>query len=82
VVSISLQAGDGSECDVEVKKIIADRFLKLSELPTLPFDRLSRYEHRLWRQGRQLVLTLKLLTRGQRRKTMGMSVFHPGQTSI
>jgi hypothetical protein len=82
MVSISLLAGDGSECDVEVKKIIADRFLKLSELPTLPFDRLSRYEHRLWRQGRQLVLTLKLLSRGQRRKAIGMSVFHPSRTSI
>ena len=38
---------------------IADSFLHLAALPTLPLDRFSRYEHTLWRQARQLVLTLE-----------------------
>jgi hypothetical protein len=37
--------------------------LRLSELPTFPLDRLSRYEHLLWRQSRQLVFTLESLRR-------------------
>ena len=44
--------------DVPLKTAIADRFLRLAELPTFPLDRLSRYEHLLWRQARQLVITL------------------------
>ena len=43
---------------------IAEIFLRLSDLPTCPMDRLSRYEHRLWRQARQIVLTLKTSRRG------------------
>jgi hypothetical protein len=49
--------------DVPLKTAIADRFLCLAELPTLPLDRLSRYEHLLWRQARQLVITLESLRR-------------------
>jgi hypothetical protein len=33
--------------DVPLKAAIADRFLRLTELPTFPLDRLSRYEHSL-----------------------------------
>ena len=51
--------------DVPLKTAIADRFLRLAELPTFPLDRLSRYEHLLWRQARQLVITIEL---SQRRK--------------
>ena len=51
--------------DVPLKTAIADRFLRLAELPTFPLDRLSRYEHLLWRQARQLVITIESL---QRRK--------------
>jgi hypothetical protein len=29
--------------------------------PACPLDRLSRYEQRLWRQARQIILTLKTL---------------------
>jgi hypothetical protein len=47
----------------DVKSEIGDRFLCLAELPTFPLDRLSRYEHLLWRQARQLVLTLESLRR-------------------
>ena len=49
--------------DLPLKAAIADRFLRLAELPTFPLDRLSRYEHLLWRQARQLVSTLEFLRR-------------------
>ncbi len=52
---------DCSQCDPEIKATIADRFLTLAELPTFPLDRLSRYEHLLWRQACQLVFTLENL---------------------
>jgi hypothetical protein len=41
---------------------IAQNFLRLTDFPTCPLDRLNRYEHRLWRQARQIILTLKTLT--------------------
>ncbi len=47
-------------------KDVADRYLRLAALPTCPLDRLSRYESLLWRQGRQLVLTLESLRRRKR----------------
>ena len=43
------------------KKQIAESFLRLSETPSTPIARLSRYEHVLWRQARQIVVTLKSL---------------------
>ena len=48
------------------KTDIADCFLRLAALPTFPLDRLSRYEHLLWRQARQLVITLESLRRRKR----------------
>jgi hypothetical protein len=53
--------------DVPLKTAIADRFLRLAELPTFPLDRLNRYEHLLWRQARQLVITLQSLSARSRR---------------
>jgi hypothetical protein len=44
-------------------KDIAASFLRLAEMPTFALDRLSRYEHLLWRQARQIVLTLESLRR-------------------
>jgi hypothetical protein len=41
------------------KNDIADGFLHLTALPTYALDRLSRYEHLLWRQARQIVFTLE-----------------------
>ena len=38
-------------------------FLRLTNLPTCPLDRLSRYEARLWRQACQILLTLQCLNR-------------------
>ena len=51
-------------CDT--KKNITDCFLRLAVLPTFALDRLSRYEHLLWRQARQIVFTLKSLQRRKR----------------
>jgi hypothetical protein len=44
----------------------AEGYLHLTALPTFPLDRLSRYEHTLWRQARQLILTLESLRRRNR----------------
>jgi hypothetical protein len=38
-------------------------FLRLADLPDMALDRLSRYEARLWRQARQVVLMLEVLDR-------------------
>ena len=38
-------------------------FVRLSNLPTCPLDRLSRYEATLWRQACQILFTLRCLDR-------------------
>ena len=38
-------------------------FVRLSDLPTYPLDRLSRYEATLWRQACQILFTLQCLDR-------------------
>ena len=38
-------------------------FVRLSNLPTYPLDRLSRYEATLWRQACQILFTLRCLNR-------------------
>jgi hypothetical protein len=45
---------------------IAESFLRLNETPSGPIARLSRYEHVLWRQARQILVTLKSLRRRPR----------------
>ena len=42
---------------------IANCYLRLVALPTFPLDRLTRYEHILWRQARQIMLTLETMRR-------------------
>jgi hypothetical protein len=59
-------AAVGSELDLNTKKDIADCFLRLVALPTFALDRLSRYEHLLWRQARQIVFTLDSMQRRRR----------------
>jgi hypothetical protein len=44
---------------------MAQRFLRVVALPRDAFSLLTRYEHSLWRQARQLVLTLESLRRRQ-----------------
>jgi len=53
----------GNELGCDTKKDIGDCFLRLAALPNFVLDRLSRYEHLLWRQARQIVLTLESLRR-------------------
>ena len=49
-------AAEASELS-DSKTDIADCFLRLADLPTSALDRLTRYEHILWRQARQIVFT-------------------------
>ena len=56
-------AQEAEQLSSDSKKHVADCFLHLVELPTFALDRLSRYEHMLWRQARQLVFTLESLRR-------------------
>ena len=42
---------------------LARSFVRLSNLPTCPLDRLSRYEATLWRQACQILFTLQCLDR-------------------
>jgi len=42
---------------------LANSYLRLVALPTFPLDRLTRYDHILWRQARQIIVTLETLRR-------------------
>jgi hypothetical protein len=59
-------AAAGNELSFDAKRDIADGFLRLAALPTFALDRLSRYEHLLWRQARQIMSTLESLRRRKR----------------
>jgi hypothetical protein len=59
-------AAEQNEPSFDAKKNIGDCFLRLAALPTFPLDRLSRYEHLLWRQARQIMFTLESLRRRKR----------------
>jgi hypothetical protein len=59
-------AAKGNSPSSDAKRDIADCFLRLADLPTFALDRLSRYEHMLWRQARQMVITLESLRRRKR----------------
>jgi hypothetical protein len=60
-----------SDTDAVRKRHISQTFVRLTEMPTCPMSRLNRYEYMLWRQTRQIVMTLKSVrspSRGQREK--------------
>jgi hypothetical protein len=59
----------GREPGLHRKGDIGDVFLRLAALPTFPLDRVSRYEYMLWRQARQLTLTLEWLRRCKRSRS-------------
>src|ERR1035437_5995824 len=59
-------AAAGNELSFNTKSDIADCFLRLAAQPTFALDRLSRYEHLLWRQARQIVFTLESLRHRKR----------------
>ena len=48
---------------VDQKDDLTRAFVRLSNLPTYPLDRLSRYEANLWRQACQTLFTLQRLNR-------------------
>ena len=54
---------------------IAESFLRLNETPSGPIARLSRYEHMLWRQARQILVTLKSLRRRPRSERLKVRRF-------
>jgi hypothetical protein len=56
----------GIAASLDSKKHIAESFMRLTALPTCPLDRLSRYEYMLWRQARQIVMTLESARRCKR----------------
>ena len=60
------EAAPGNEPGSSSENDIANCFLRLAALPTFALDRLSRYEHLLWRQARQIVFTLESLRRRKR----------------
>jgi hypothetical protein len=79
-------AAAGNELAFDTKNDIADGFLRLAALPTFALDRLSRYEHLLWRQARQIVFTLESLRRQKRQPSRSTFPFsfrrrEPGASS-
>ena len=44
---------------------LTQSFIRLSNLPSCPLDRLSRYEATLWRQACQILFALQFLDRGK-----------------
>jgi hypothetical protein len=58
----SLEAGQPSAADAaDQPDDLTRSFIRLSNLPTYPLDRLSRYEATLWRQACQILFTLRCL---------------------
>ena len=67
-----------SNTDAFRKRHLSQTFVRLTEMPTCPMNRLNRYEYTLWRQARQIVMTLKSLRsspRGHKRHAL-MSGHH------
>jgi hypothetical protein len=48
-----------SDPNLNPNKDVGNCYLHLAAQPTFALDRLSRYEHLLWRQARQIVITLE-----------------------
>lgn len=69
------------ECGSSPKADMAKGFLRLTALPTFPLDRLSRYEHNLWRQAKQIVFVIESVrVRNQpRARSRFPFVFRSGQ---
>jgi hypothetical protein len=63
----SLEAGPPSSAEpTDPSDDLTRSFIRLSNLPTYPLDRLSRYEARLWRQACQILFTLRYLDQRKR----------------
>jgi hypothetical protein len=62
--SVTLHPGPPSTAEpVDPPDDLTRAFIRLSNLPTYPLDRLSRYEATLWHQARQVLFTLQRLDR-------------------
>jgi hypothetical protein len=67
VTALQSDSDAANDQSLDAKSDIVERFLRLIALPTFPLDRLSRYEHILWRQARQIVFTLESVQCRKRR---------------
>ena len=76
------EAGAVKTLGADLKKDIAACFLRLAELPTFALDRLSHYEHVLWRQARQIVFTLESLRRRKRQPIRSSFELLSGHASV
>ena len=61
--SPGLHSPENEEPAADPSRHLAQCFLRLANLPTYPLDRLSRYEHTLWRQVAQILFALENLNR-------------------
>ena len=64
------------------KKQISQTFVRLTEMPTCPMSRLNRYEYILWRQARQIVVTLKSMRSSSKRQRYKGPNFLSGQSGL
>jgi len=62
------QLSKGSHTNAFRKEYISQTFVRLTDMPTCPMSRLNRYEHILWRQARQIVITLQSFRSSSRRQ--------------
>ena len=76
---VTRQSDSAAGNELDTKNDIADAFLRLATQPTFALDRLSRYEHLLWRQGRQIVFTLESLRRYKRQPSRSSFPFAFGR---
>ncbi len=60
---IATMVGLGDDPAADPSGHLAQCFLRLAALPSCPLDRLSRYEHTLWRQVAQILFALDNLSR-------------------
>jgi hypothetical protein len=70
-----LDADTGSQLTLELTGQSDDltrSFVRLTNLPTYPLDRLSRYEATLWRQACQILFTLRCLDRRKPWERLGL----------
>jgi hypothetical protein len=69
IESASTSPADASTCSNDLTR----SFIRLTNLPTCPLDRLSRYEVALWRQACQVLFSLQHLNRRRPWQRPGLS---------
>lgn len=70
-----------ADSDQAREKQITESFLRLNEMPTCPMARLCRYEYVLWRQARQIVITLRAMRTQPRKERHKRQTFFFDQAS-